>query len=318
MRPLLASPLSLLVLAACACAVSCGCAGSRWAKSDPVYAAKYSRHSNNVLKTAKQAIDARHVRDRGGFGVATTVGPDPLTLGGELSAFSYSKPWLEARGGLMGVAGTGDANLFGGLTAGLRIQTPSRLAPFAGVGAFLGGGERDATDDGIDNDNDCCIDEPGEDEDEYFASVFPEVGAHFWLNPRVRLTTSAAYHVTTSGRDDDQWLLGVAISFLSGPSKSQIPTGKLTLLEDPDSWQPGLGATEPPPYQTAQVPASAPPRPVAEPESRPQFYDPNLLPAADPTTYVAPATPFVELPAEPAVPRTTDRKRRRDDPWCPK
>jgi hypothetical protein len=224
---------------------------------------------------AKQAVDARHVQGRSGWGVAATAGPDPVTVGGELSMFGYSEPWVEGRLGLMGVAGTGDANLFGGLTAGARLQTPTRFAPFVGLGGFAGGGNRDASDDGIDNDNDCCIDERGEKEDEFFGSVFPEVGVHYWLSPRVRLTPNAAYHVTTSGRDDDQWFFGVGLSFLSGPYEPELPPGRLTLLDDPESWQAGLGNTDRLPYQPSWEPPSPPP--AAVPEEPPQFYDPKLL-----------------------------------------
>lgn len=237
MRGLLALRVSLLLLAA-TCAISSGCTSSRWAKSDADYAAKYRHHSDNPLQVAKQAMDARFMRNRGGFGVATHLGTDPGTLGGELTGFQYVGHSLELRGGLLGVAGTGNSNLFGGLTAGARVQTPTRLAPFVGIGGLAASGERDVSDDGLDNDNNLLIDETGEDLSEYFASVFPETGLHFWLTPRVRLTTSAAYHFTTTGRDDDQWMFGIGLSLLSPGDYAETPDGKFSLLEKPDDWQP--------------------------------------------------------------------------------
>ncbi|MBP89422.1 MAG: hypothetical protein CMJ64_22375 [Planctomycetaceae bacterium] len=117
-------------------------------------------------------------------------------------------------------------------------QTPTRLAPFVGVGALAAGGERDVSDDGLDNDNNLLVDEPNEDLSEYFASVYPEVGVHYWLTPRVRLTAGAAYQVTSTGRDDDQWTFGIGLSLLSPSDYAVVPDGKFSLLEQPESWQP--------------------------------------------------------------------------------
>lgn len=59
----------MLVLLALATA---GCHGSRWAKRDADYAQQYPRHTDNVAKTVKQAIDARHVRGKRGYYIAGT------------------------------------------------------------------------------------------------------------------------------------------------------------------------------------------------------------------------------------------------------
>jgi hypothetical protein len=75
---------------------------------------------------------------------------------------------------------------------------------------------------GITTTTDQSIDELGEEEDvgKFFASVYPEVGAHFWLNGKTRLTASAQYHLTTAGRDDDFLFLGLSVGFLSGNRSS--------------------------------------------------------------------------------------------------
>jgi hypothetical protein len=64
-----------------------GCTGSRWAKDDPDYAAKYPTHTDNVAKTVKQAIDARHLRDKGGVYAAVSGRDDPTAMGGEVGIF---------------------------------------------------------------------------------------------------------------------------------------------------------------------------------------------------------------------------------------
>lgn len=266
-RPI-SSPMFVLVLAACSCG---GCAGSRWAKSDAAYAAKYRHHSDNPLHMVKQSMDARFMGNRGGYGIATNLGTDPGTLGGEVTAFQYVGHSLEVRGGLVGLAGTGNENLFGGFTSGARLQTPTRLAPFVGIGGLAAGGERDVSDDGIDNDNNLVVDEMGEDLSEYFASVFPEVGAHFWITPRVRLTTSAAYHLTTTGRDDDQWMFGVGLSILAPGDYAKTPDGKFSLLEKPRDWQPDVAGKP----QQASSPLAPPPPPRTQLE---RASDGRLLP----------------------------------------
>lgn len=252
------------MIAVSACAISPGCAGSRWAKSDAEYAGKYRHHSDNPLQMAKQSMDARFIGGRGGVGASTALGTAPGTLAGQLTAFQYVGPSVEMHGGLVGLAGTGDSNLFGGVTAGGRLQTPTRLAPFIGIGAVAATGERDVSEDGLDNDYNFLVDEPGEDLSEYFASVYPEVGAHFWLTPRVRMTASAAYHVTSTGRDDDQWLFGIGLSLLSRGDYAVVPDGKFSLLERPESWQSALDDPHDSRDYSALPPTPSSPRPTIE------------------------------------------------------
>lgn len=208
-----------------------GCAGigtSRWAMDDEVYSEKYekpypSNDGEKVARMVKQSIDARHVADRGGyyFGAA---GADEPTVGGlEIGRFHYLGSSVESRIGLKGLVGTGANDWFAGLDLGLRTQSPSRLAPFAGIGTFLGGNTNKtlANTDGRDNDDDGSIDEFNElkNDPAFMASFYPELGVHWWLTSDLRLTGSAQYHLTTDGRDSDFWFIGFSLSFLDGPDE---------------------------------------------------------------------------------------------------
>ena len=105
----------------------------------------------------------------------------------------------------------------------MRIQTPTRVAPFAGIGSFLGINRfyEKAENDRVDNDDDGVVDESGEKEENYkaFSAVYPEVGIHAWLTESTRLTASARYYVTEEGRADDFWFVGFSVSKLLGPVK---------------------------------------------------------------------------------------------------
>lgn len=209
-------------------AANSGCSGigtSRWAMDDPVYAEKYDEpysgdDVDKVERMMKQSVDARYVDGRSGFYAGAAASDDPLTLGVEAGGFHYLNHSVESRVALKGLLGTGASDYFAGADVGLRLQSPSRLAPFVGVGTYLGGNSRSepAENDLQDNDNDGSIDELGEKENvgKFFASVYPEVGVHYWLNGKTRLTTSAQYHLTTAGRDDDFVFMGISIGLLSG------------------------------------------------------------------------------------------------------
>ena len=98
------------------------------------------------------------------------------------------------------------------------MQTPTCLAPFVGLGTFLGWGHRqvDGAMDGRDNDDDFAIDEAGEQRKEAiaFASLYPEAGVHHWLSPTWRITSSGAYYMTTEGRKYDSWVYGFYLAWL--------------------------------------------------------------------------------------------------------
>ena len=213
-----------LVMTGIVC-LSSGCGTSRWAMDDPDYSAKYERpyeKGEKLPRMAKQLIDARHVAGKGGVYAAAVGAKRPLSAGGELGLFAYhpATPCVEARGALAGLAGTGATDVFGGIDLGLRLQPPSRLAPFAGIGLFNGLDREELTAeaDGQDNDNDMFTDEPGETKDsaEYLGAVYPELGLHHWLNSRWRISGLSRYYVTTDGRNTDFWTVGLSLSLLMG------------------------------------------------------------------------------------------------------
>ena len=151
-----------------------------------------------------------------------------LVLTGEGKVFSAGADLDEARAGLAGmIAVDGDPsqslsqNAFGGINLGVRAQSPTRVAPFVGAGVFAGASSyyELADSDGVDNDDDFFIDEPGEEREtnDYFAAVYPEVGVHAWLTSNWRATASASYLVTTEGRDHDFWYVGVYLARLMQP-----------------------------------------------------------------------------------------------------
>ena len=195
----------------------CSLLKSRYAMDDPVYAEKYADGANklDVLGKAKQALDARHAEGLGGLylsgGAQYQADADEPFYGAEFGTEGYATSWLTGRGSLAAYGGDGEGRL--GLDVGTRLQTPTRIAPFAGVGMFLGARpHKDLADmDGLDNDDDGWIDELGEDEwdiDNWLVAVYPEIGVHVWLNGRWRLTAYGRYLVTTEGRVHDDWLIG--------------------------------------------------------------------------------------------------------------
>lgn len=191
---------------------------------DPDYAEKYSRPygDDKPIRMLKQLVDARHLDEKSGWTLGAGAGGSPATVGGTLGGFYYLEPWAEVNYALTGLAGTGAHDWFLGPEVGFRVQTPTRVAPFAGVGGFLGINRfyEDADNDGVDNDDDGFTDEFGEEDDRYKAitAVYPEVGIHAWLNGKTRLTASGRYYVTDEGRDDDFWYLGFSLSWLFGES----------------------------------------------------------------------------------------------------
>ncbi len=204
--------------------VIAGCGTSRWAMNDPDYAAKYGRpyeQGEKLPRMAKQSIDARHVGGKGGGYVAAGAADDPVSVGGEIGGFYYPVSTIEGRVALAGLLGTGARDAFVGLNSGLRVHPPTRIAPFGGVGLYGGYSEYEFSvmHDGVDNDGDFQVDEWGETETDYgfLGAVYPEIGVHYWVDGRTRLTGSAAYYVTTEGRNHDFWYFGLGVATLPGP-----------------------------------------------------------------------------------------------------
>jgi len=214
-----------------------GCRHSRWALSDPAYRAKYPEwKADDYALQAKQAVDARHIAGGTGVYLGGAWQSDPAIGGGEIGLFGYPTSWLETRGSLGLVADDSSDQTVGGLNLGLRAQAPSRLAPFAGLGVFGGYSER--------TEYPPCGCEPETTVDGALAAVYPELGVHFWLSPRLRLTASASYFISTEGRDHDAWLFGFNVGWLNRPA----------IRNYGGSGPNGLTFVESPPPPTAQLP----------------------------------------------------------------
>ncbi len=184
---------------------------------DLEYAAKYEEgaEKGDVVGKVKQAVDARHVKGLGGWfvsGGGQFLGKSDFPIvGAEVGYEYYPTSYYSQR--ISGLLLSDSNQGFAGVDVGARLQSPTRLAPFAGVGMYNGfsRGEIDSDQDGLDNDDDGAIDEKGEKNsivDGYVVAVYPEFGAHFWLNGSGRITMYTRYFVTSEGRSQDQWLLG--------------------------------------------------------------------------------------------------------------
>lgn len=197
---------------------------SRWAMSDPQYAQKYAKGASktNLPKKIKQAADARFVDNFAGWYFSTglsSIGDTPAPLGSiEVGYTGYQTSYLTNRVGF--IAAINNEDFYVGGETGIRLQTPTRLAPFVGVGLFAGASSTrsPAEHDNVDNDDDGAIDEDGETEFDFdgaLAAVYPEAGLHFWWSPRVRLSGFGRYLVTTEGRRADSTYFGMTIAILS-------------------------------------------------------------------------------------------------------
>jgi hypothetical protein len=147
---------------------------------------------------------------------------DPTVVGAEIAAAHAYGDYFSARVGFETLASETPHYFFGGFTGGARLALPWRLAPFVGMGGFIGWWEEEvqAEADLVDNDRDGSIDEFGERKEVIADGVivlYPEVGVHLRLTDVVRLTLSGRYHVTTAGRAHDAWLANVGLSLLLSP-----------------------------------------------------------------------------------------------------
>ncbi len=139
----------LLILLAFSC-TGCSLLKSRYAMEDKVYAKKYRKGAKKVdlLGKLKQASDARHTQFLTGYtvgGGAQMESESGVPLGlVEVGGEFYVTNYFASRVAVTGF--TGSENLFVGGDIGARLQTPTRLAPFVGVGAAFGVGVFDALD----------------------------------------------------------------------------------------------------------------------------------------------------------------------------
>ncbi len=190
--------------------------------SDPVYAKKYTEGAErgDLLGKLKQSIDARHVEGM----IGTFVGGGTIyrpksdnTLGGaDIGYEYYPTSYLSHRLGAGLYASEDEGYL--AADVGVRAQLPTRITPFVGAGALLGVSRTvyDASNDNADNDDDGMTDEWGEKTsgiDDALVAVYPEMGAHAWLNGKWRATAFGRYLVTDNGREHDDWMLGGQVAY---------------------------------------------------------------------------------------------------------
>ncbi len=275
------------VVLALVVAASSGCTlRSRWAMNDPAYAAKYAGVKQTPLRKIKEAIDARHVVGGGGYYLAGGASAGaPATSNGTIGFFTYPQPWLSAYGGFTGIGGTADDNGFGGIELGLRAQSPSRVAPFVGVGGTVATSWENWAAFILNTTFSLY------DDDEYikytgtgFAACYPEAGVHVWLTHKLRLSGSVRYYFADEG--DQFWYGGLTLSLFGGghpdPEHGPYSTredrlrfrekglmpGETSPLDG--DWYPDLGqpANEPPPPPRPRNPYDNIPvtRPLPPPE----------------------------------------------------
>ncbi|WP_231615719.1 hypothetical protein [Novipirellula artificiosorum] len=200
-----------------------GMTRSRWAMEDPVYQEKYADGADktDIAGKVKQASDARFIKDAFGYygsaGLSVLGDSANPMASAELGATGYWTSYMTNRVGLVAAVNTDD--IYMGGEAGFRLQTPTRLAPFAGLGLFAGYASHTepAENDGVDNDDNGWIDERGEEEEigGGLAAIYPEVGVHFWWTPKVRLSVFGRQLITTEGRDADSTYIGGSIGIFS-------------------------------------------------------------------------------------------------------
>ncbi|QDU54098.1 hypothetical protein [Aeoliella mucimassa] len=297
-----------------------GCHGSRWAKRDADYRQKYPEHSDDTLQTIKQAVDARHVKHKGGKYVALAGRDDPFAGGIDVGGFVYPEPWLELRGGLSGlVHESGKRPYSAGLLTSARVQPPSRFAPFAGVGGYLGWAGCDFRDIGDHTyfpEEETYFPEVEEEETslggeligaaivgtatakhEFVVAAFPEVGAHFWIDHRRRVTVSASYWFSNQDYNEDFLFFTIGFSWFGDEyqdfemttSKPFHPGELPDLPMPPPQAEPAPGS----PYASLEfdnAPATSP-------------YDSAVAPVEPVTTEVLPPYPVARiLPEGPEFP----------------
>ncbi len=209
----------------------------------PAYAEKYTRPygpGEKLWRMGKQMVDARHVAGQSGATATVSGGASHNAggLGGELGWTHFLGPWLSVDGGLNGmltVAG-GDGFALFGLRGGARVQTPTRLAPYAGIGAYAGIGPSTKTPP-----------PPGpfEEPDTYvtqgLVGAYPEAGVHWWATGRVGISGGSQYWMTSEGDGfwyhvltltvlgDDLPDVSDQIPLMSNDEPSYTPDGKFSI-----------------------------------------------------------------------------------------
>jgi hypothetical protein len=176
----------------------------------PEYADKYDapypdEHWEKWKRMGKQMADARYVAEETGWygSLGGGVNEDAAAFLASAGCVVFPTSWSETRLGLGGAVASAPGGLFGGVEGGLRLHTPTRVAPFVGCGGYIG-----ATD--VAGDEDDLWDD--DDDANGIGAVYPEVGTHFWLNGSTRVSLSASRWFTTMDGDHDLWVFSLSLT----------------------------------------------------------------------------------------------------------
>ncbi|MEZ5944135.1 MAG: hypothetical protein R3C18_22310 [Planctomycetaceae bacterium] len=215
--------------------LSVGCRGtSKYGMDHAAYVKKYDRpyeRGEKLWRMGKQMVDARHIAGQSG-GTATVSGGASRKaggIGGELGGVQYVNPWLSVNGGLNGMLTItgGDGFALLGVRAGARLQTPTRLAPYAGVGAYAGIGPSSKPVPVPAN--------PFEERDDYvtqgIVAVYPEAGIHWWATGRVGVSAGSQYWMTSEG--DGFWYHGLTLTVLADGKPPALSDRGTTISLEP-------------------------------------------------------------------------------------
>jgi hypothetical protein len=175
---------------------------------DTEYAEKYDvpypdNHWEKWQRMGKQMVDARFIEEEFGGYISAGGGAegDDKAFLASLGLLVFPTYWSEARIGL-GVGGASSLESgFSGLEAGVRVQTPTRLAPFVGCGGYAGGNGFSLGGDSV-----------WDDDDESIGVIYPELGVHLWINGSTRASLSAAHWFTTVPGDHDLWVFSLSLA----------------------------------------------------------------------------------------------------------
>lgn len=175
-----------------------------------------------------QIVNADTIEGIAGFYAGGGARLDPLAGTGALGLFHYPTSWLSWRAGLAGAtfSNSDERLIAGGAELGLRVQTPTQLAPFVGVGTFLGWQEQKTTTTTVSEESFWgfhSTQTTTKTKTKGLATVYPEVGVIFWVSPHVYLATRAAYNFTSLRHDKESWMLGLELGLGMKPDAESTP-----------------------------------------------------------------------------------------------
>ncbi len=172
--------------------------------NDERYAEQHSApYSDNWLKKLSQKghemADARFQQDNGGvyFGGGSSIS-DWSVGEGEIGVFHLPTSWSTVRLGGIGMVAGGKP--MAGADVGVRLHTPTRLAPYVGLSGVVEFG-------GFTSHLYTSRYRSSRQAKRYYSptgmlAIVPEVGVSYWLSSSTRLNLGASYYVTDNRKPD--------------------------------------------------------------------------------------------------------------------